>query len=366
MDILSATSTSKLSADISKPVLSICIPTYNRRDKLARLMNGLQREIKDAAGKIEICIADNASTDGTNELLTELAAHQYIRTIRQSENLGFLKNYAAVFSMAMGNYIWILGDDDVIVENRLETLLQLLQNELPNYVYVHIASADSDTPNYFQHIKPGKYQGNILHSMLCNEGLDMFGFIGSHIFPKDSLNILTSNDAVLDSGWPHLVLLLAASDNLKTFLVTEPLARQISDGLFWSPVNWVLVNMRKIDVLRLDKPKWCDKNFKYFFITKSTYLTKSKIENLVHAKILEPDRFSEIVDKAYYYLKLSKGTLKFTIFIYLSFIFIIKYLPISYILSKFKPAYYKNKMKAYADIRLEKSSHEGYSREPSV
>lgn len=366
MDTHSETLTSDTFVDANKPVLSLCIPTYNRRDKLARLINGLQQDLRRAGGKIEICISDNASTDGTNEFLMELSTQKYISVFRQSENLGFRKNYTTVYTMARGNYIWTLGDDDVIIENGLEKLLQLLQNESPDYVYVHIASADSDLPNYFQHIKPGKYPAITLHSMLCNEGLDMFGFIGSHILPRSSFNILKSSEEELTSGWPHLALLLAASDNLDFFLVTEPLARQIADGLFWSPTNWVLINMRKIDIMGHYKPNWAEKNFKYFFITKKTILSKSTIANLVHAKILEPGRFSEIVDKAYYYFKICKGTLKYTIFMYLILILFIKYLPIGYILSKFRPAYYKNKMKEYADLQREKSADEGYSREPSI
>ena len=365
MDIHSATSTPELTADVNKPVLSLCIPTYNRRDKLARLLNGIQQDLKDAAGKIEICISDNASTDGTNELLIELSAHKYIRTIRQSENLGFRRNYTAVFSMARGNYIWTLGDDDIIIENRLKNLLQLLQNESPGYVYVHIASADSDLPNYFQHIKPGKYPVSILYSMLCNEGMDMFGFIGSHIFPRYSYKILTNGDEMITSGWPHLAILLATSDNLESFLVTAPLARQISDGLVWSSTNWVLVNMKKIDILGAYKPKWANKNLKFFSLTKETILSRNSIMNLLNAKIVEPERFSEIVNKAYYYFKISRGTLKFTIFMYLILIFAIKYLPVSYMLKFFKPAYYRNKMTEYETLQREKSSLEGYSREPS-
>jgi glycosyltransferase involved in cell wall biosynthesis len=365
MDIHSTTATPELIADVNKPVLSLCIPTYNRRDKLARLLNGIKHNVEHAAGKIEVCISDNASTDGSNEFLKELSPCKYISVIRQSENVGFDRNYAAVFSIAKGNYVWILGDDDIIVENGLETLLQLLQNESPDYAFVHIVAADGDQPQYFPDMKPGKYPVSKLRSMLCKDGLDMFGFIGSHVFPKSSLDILIRNEDALTSGWPHLIQLLAASDKMESFLVTEPLARQISDGLFWSSTNWVLVSMRKIDILSILIPKWSDKNLKYFRLAKNTVLSNSKISNLVNAKIVESNRFSEIVDKAHYYFKTSKGTLKFVIFIYIVVIVCIKYLPVGFILSKLRPAYYRNKIKEYEDFHMEKSALEGYSREPA-
>ena len=324
MDLLSTALISKQISEIHKPILSLCIPTYNRRDKLARLLNGIQLNLLNAAGKIEICISDNASTDGTNELLQELSTCQYIRVFRQSMNRGFDKNYSSVFSMARGKYVWILGDDDTIVEKGLEKLLLLLEDESPDYVYVHIVSTYNNSPIYFPNIKPGKYSENTLHSMLCKEGLDMFGFIGSHIFPKTSFNILKNSDEEHTSGWPHLALLLATSENLNLFLVTEPMARQIADGLFWSPTNWVLINMRKMDILGHYKPKWAEKNFKFFFISQKTILTKRTIANLLNAKIVEAFRYSEIVDKAYNYFKISSRTLKFVIFIYLLLILLMK------------------------------------------
>ncbi len=365
MDIHSTTAIPELIADVNKPVLSLCIPTYNRRDKLARLVNGIQQNVQNAAGKIELCISNNASTDGTNEFLKELSPRKYISVIRQSENVGFDKNYAAVFSMAKGNYVWILGDDDIVVENGLEILLQLLQNESPDYAFVHIVGADGDQPQYFPDMKPGKYPASKLRSMLCKDGLDMFGFIGSHVFSKSSLDILINNEDALTSGWPHLIQLLATSDSMKSFLVTPPLARQISDGLFWSSTNWVLVNMRKIDIFKMCIPKWSGTNFRYFRLAKNTVLSNDKVSNLVNAKIVEPNRFSEIVKKAIYYFKTSKGTLKLVILLYIIIIGCVKYLPVGFILSKLKPAYYKYKIKKYEDFHREKSTLEGYSREPA-
>ena len=83
-------------------------------------------------------------------------------------------------------------------------------------------------------------------------------------------------------------------------------------------------------------------------------------------KILEPERFSEIIDKSYYYFKICRGTLKFVIFLYLILALLIKYFPISYIIRTFKPVYYKSKMKEYEDMQREKAPNEGYSREPSI
>lgn len=349
--------------EIKQPILSLCIPTYNRKEKLARLVNGVLENIDKAAGKIEICISDNASTDGTGEFLNEFISNKHIKILKHSVNKGFDHNYVSVFAMATGKYVWIMGDDDTIMDNGLEKMLHLLQIESPDYVYVHIASSDNDLPKYFPEIKPGNYDPKILQSMLCKDGLDMFGFIGSHIFKKNALAALSSDDEKVYMGWPHVAILLSASDNFKSFLVTEPLARQIGDGLVWTATNWVLVSVKKIDILAHYTPKWAYTKFKNFWIIKNTFLNKSSISNVIHAKILEPARYAEIIDKTRYYYKKSKGTLRFVIYAYLNIILIIKNLPIDFLLSKFKSEYYKNKVKEYSDLQIENASNEGYSRE---
>jgi abequosyltransferase len=55
-----------------EPLLSICIPTYNREKYLRRLLDSIvfQKEFIDT-NDVEIVIADNASTDSTEELVNE-------------------------------------------------------------------------------------------------------------------------------------------------------------------------------------------------------------------------------------------------------------------------------------------------------
>ena len=345
-----------------QPILSLCIPTYNRKEKLVRLVNGVLANVDSAAGNIEICISDNASTDGTHEFLQQFSTCTNIKIITHEENNGFDYNYVSVFKMATGKYVWVMGDDDTIMDNGLEKMLHLLQKESPDYVYVHIASSENDIPKYFPNVKPGRYPLSKLQTMLKKDGLDMFGFIGSHIFKKNAIEALSPNDEKIYMGWPHIAILLTDSDDIKSFLVTEPLARQIGDGLVWTATNWVLVSLKKIDILKHYKPVWADRNFVFYPIIKNTFLTKNVISNLMHAKLLEPQRYVEIVDKTDHYLRKCKGTLKSVISVYYSVTLFIKHLPIDFLLSRLKNQYYNNKVKGYKEMLVENASNEGYSR----
>ncbi|MBR7037253.1 glycosyltransferase [bacterium] len=55
-----------------QPILSICIPTYNREVYLKRLVDSIisQKEFVDT-DDIEIVISDNASTDSTKDMINK-------------------------------------------------------------------------------------------------------------------------------------------------------------------------------------------------------------------------------------------------------------------------------------------------------
>lgn len=54
-----------------KPLLSICIPTYNRSRYLAVSLNNIIKHANTFYGEIEIIISDNASTDDTATVVSD-------------------------------------------------------------------------------------------------------------------------------------------------------------------------------------------------------------------------------------------------------------------------------------------------------
>ena len=58
------------------PLLSICIPTYNRYEYLISNLEILMPQVAKFADKIEVLINDNASTDSTTEILSKVASEK--------------------------------------------------------------------------------------------------------------------------------------------------------------------------------------------------------------------------------------------------------------------------------------------------
>lgn len=123
---------------VSGKVLSLCLPTYNRgwciKEQIARLMT-CSNTILD---KMEIIISDNCSDDDTKDIVNNaIAAGFRCRYIRNETNLGMDGNFVSCFQKATGKYVWLLGDDDLILIHQLEKIVNLLDGET-EYGLIHI------------------------------------------------------------------------------------------------------------------------------------------------------------------------------------------------------------------------------------
>ncbi len=122
---------------MSKPLLSICIPTYNRADKLYHSLEKILASISSHSSQIEVIVSDNASDDSTQEIIAKLKKqYPILQNYRNSENLGFNCNiFALSDKYATGKYLWILGDDDFIDACAVNTVIEIIkQNPLIEFI----------------------------------------------------------------------------------------------------------------------------------------------------------------------------------------------------------------------------------------
>ena len=103
--------------------MSICIPTFNRAAALDNKLAELAREIEPVKDDVEVCVSDNGSTDGTRAVLKKWEKTLPLAHSRNDMNLGFDRNVLAVTSLASGEYVWYLADDDRMVEGAIGRLV---------------------------------------------------------------------------------------------------------------------------------------------------------------------------------------------------------------------------------------------------
>jgi hypothetical protein len=136
------------SSDVG-PLISICVPTHHgRRDVLSELLDGIIEQAHEVPGSVEICVSDNASCDGTDELLAELSRGAPCPIVyhRQLEDTGLARNLLASVEIARGRYCWLLGSDDLLAVGALRRACELI-DELPNATGYVVGAIHVDAKN---------------------------------------------------------------------------------------------------------------------------------------------------------------------------------------------------------------------------
>src|SRR3989344_5983711 len=115
-----------------KPLLSICIPTYNRAEKLQQCLHHIAIQLNDEGlnTAIEVVVSDNASQDNTAQIVKKFQeSFGNIRYFRNEKNLGIDKNIINSVVKANGKYCWHIGDDDFIQNGALTFLVDFLSKK---------------------------------------------------------------------------------------------------------------------------------------------------------------------------------------------------------------------------------------------
>lgn len=122
---------------MTAPRLTLAIPTYNRAGYLETCLRAMVPQVQALGGEVELLVSDNASTDGTQEVLERLQAEGApLRVLRNRENIGPDANFVQCLREAQGRFVLIFGDDDVLLEGALERLMPVLREGDPGVVYL--------------------------------------------------------------------------------------------------------------------------------------------------------------------------------------------------------------------------------------
>ncbi|NLK94080.1 MAG: glycosyltransferase [Clostridiales bacterium] len=105
------------------PLVSILIPTYNRPEYFKE---ALESAINQTYPNIEIIIGDDSTNNLTEQLIESyLQKYDFIKYIKNDKNIGQFENDKKLLSLAKGEYINYLMDDDLFSENKIEKMMEL-------------------------------------------------------------------------------------------------------------------------------------------------------------------------------------------------------------------------------------------------
>lgn len=108
---------------MTTPSFSICVPNYNYADYLGET---LQSALTQTFSDLEVCLADNASTDASMAVVRQIDDAR-LRWSVNSCNVGFAGNLNKATEMATGQRMLLLSSDDLMHADALATYHALLE-----------------------------------------------------------------------------------------------------------------------------------------------------------------------------------------------------------------------------------------------
>lgn len=124
-----------------KPYVSIGLPVYNGENYI---VDAVRSVLDQTFTDFEIVISDNASTDRTPQICSELVkSDPRIRYFRSDHNYGSAWNFNQAFKLSSGKYFKWLAHDDLIAPDYLKKCVEVLDQN-PSVVLCYTGTAIID------------------------------------------------------------------------------------------------------------------------------------------------------------------------------------------------------------------------------
>jgi len=188
--------------------LCICVPTFNRVEKLRKSLSyHAQLCIKHGIGLV---VSDNASSDGTRDLLKQYKDHYtWFDFFSHQSNQGPDANFDFALKLGLktgANYMWLLGDDDFIESDSLHLILERLDEEKPDMMVVNTRNqVSSNLPSIYTSrsnlLRDLAWHSTFISCLIFSRAAAAYGIGPNHLSPNFShvfgvFNFLAGKDPI--------------------------------------------------------------------------------------------------------------------------------------------------------------------------
>ena len=258
------------------PKLSICIPTYNRTECLDNCLNSILIAKKNYDFNFEVCISDNCSDTNVNKIIDRYKNIFDITFNRNSNNLGLGVNILKAVSLAKGEFVWILGNDDLLLPKTFKHLKKIFENNSSvDFYYInsyHINSSvifddqqpynTKNLPNNLKKFSNFPYSFKSKFFDLINHKISFDFILGMFlvIFKKElwDKNLFRINQMALedkniystfDNTAPHVIIWSSAFKNSDAYFQSDPLSVNMHGVREWADFYPFVESIRIPEVL---------------------------------------------------------------------------------------------------------------------
>lgn len=235
--------------------LNICIPTFNRKDKVVGIVKFFLNEFKHR--NVCITVQDNASVDGTYFELTDMfSQYENVFIHKNGKNIGLGGNINILYRCNISRYIWVVGDDDDIEAGICDYMFKEFESK-PNLAcfFINHRALNKDGSVIFPeaYSKSNADQDKLV-SVFKEKGSVMM-FLSSMLYKVDSLQLLLKEKPNFFSGRLTLPLFvsLAMSETFGSgYMRDSKYIANIHGDTSWSRGAWkVFVLGVPAELLRL-------------------------------------------------------------------------------------------------------------------
>ena len=118
--------------------VTVLIPVYNGRNFLQQQLDSILAD--PLVDRVLIC--DDASNDGTAELLESICTTSRVRFYRNNSNLGVIRTVESLLHRVETEYFALADQDDVWMENRIRHFIEMLDTSDAWLVYSDLTVVD--------------------------------------------------------------------------------------------------------------------------------------------------------------------------------------------------------------------------------
>lgn len=130
-----------------KPIISICIPTFNRHKLLEECIESIvsQFNSREIFESVEVIIVDNNSSDKTKEVVGKFKnKYSNIFYFNSKKNIPLAKGVIQVGTYAKGEFVWFCSDDDTHRKNSISSVLNIIKFHFPDVIICNIDECSKD------------------------------------------------------------------------------------------------------------------------------------------------------------------------------------------------------------------------------
>lgn len=209
--------------NLGKIILTIAIPTYNGAGTLQETLDSLVTQLQSS---VEILISDNASTDETADIVSKYQAkYPHIRYRQNPVNVGPMKNYDMCVEYALGEYVWLFGDDDKMSAGCIKKVLDVIRRSDYRLGFISISADIYGVDWTMREKNPLGLTEDIRFDNVGSVFAvlkDHIGLTPTIIVRRDSWLRHLEIRKLTDDYWFHVRMVLAIAEDEESYFVASP------------------------------------------------------------------------------------------------------------------------------------------------